>query len=66
MRDAFRILIGRQERNGRLWRPRRKWADNIKMDPKEIGCEGVDWIRMYEDKVQWRCVVNTAISLRVS
>jgi hypothetical protein len=43
----------------------RRWVDNIKMDLREIGCDGVDWIDMAQDRYQWRPLVNTALNLRV-
>jgi hypothetical protein len=39
--------------------------DDIKMDVKEIGREGVDWIRLAQDKIQWRPVVNAVMNHRV-
>jgi hypothetical protein len=43
-RNAYRILMGKPEGKRLLGRPRRKWVDNIKMDLREIGWDGVDWI----------------------
>jgi hypothetical protein len=40
-------------------------VDNIKIDPREIGWEGMDWIGLAEDRDQWRALVNTVMSLRV-
>jgi hypothetical protein len=45
--------------------PRRRWVDNIKMDRREIGWDGVDWIDMAEDRGQWRALVNTVLNLQV-
>jgi hypothetical protein len=47
-------------------RPRRRWEDNIRMDLREEGWEGVDWMHMTEDKDQWWAVVNTVMNLRVT
>jgi hypothetical protein len=49
-----------------LGRPRRRWVDNIKMDLREIGWDGVDWIDMAQDRNQWRALVNMVLNLRVS
>jgi hypothetical protein len=43
-RNAYRILVGKLEGKRPLGRPRCRWADNIKMDLREIGWDGVDWI----------------------
>jgi hypothetical protein len=47
-----------------LGRPRRRWEDNIKMDLREIGIDEANWIRLAEDRVQWRAFVNTVMNLR--
>jgi hypothetical protein len=41
-RNAYSILVGMPEGKGPLGRPRRRWVDNIKMDLREIGWDGVD------------------------
>jgi hypothetical protein len=43
----------------------RRWVDNIKMDLREIGSDGVDWIDMAQDRDHWRALVNTVLNLRV-
>jgi hypothetical protein len=48
-----------------LGRPRRRWVDNIKMDLREIGWIGMDWIDLAQDKDQWRALVNAVMNLRV-
>jgi hypothetical protein len=48
-----------------LGRPRRRWVDNIKMDLREIGWGGMDWINLTHDRDQWRALVNTEMNLRV-
>jgi hypothetical protein len=45
-----------------LGRPRRSWVDNIKMDLREIGWDGMDWIDLVQDMDQWRALVNTVIN----
>jgi hypothetical protein len=64
-RNAYRILVGKPEGKRPLGRPRRRWMDNIKMDLREIGCDGADWMDMAQDRDQWRALVNTVLNLRV-
>jgi hypothetical protein len=65
-RCAYRLLVGRPESKRRLGRPRRRWEDNIKMDLRETGIDGANWIRLDQDRVQWRAFVNTVMNLQVS
>jgi hypothetical protein len=58
------MLVGKPEGNRPLGRPRRRWLDNIKMDLREIGRNGMDWIDMAQDRNQWRALVNTVLNLR--
>jgi len=46
MRSVYNILIGKPDGKSPLGTPRRSWEDNIKMDLREIGWEGVDWIHL--------------------
>jgi hypothetical protein len=64
-RGAYRVLVGRPEGKRPLGRPRCRWEDNIKMDLGEIGIDGVNWIRLAQDRVQWRAFVNTVMNLWV-
>jgi hypothetical protein len=48
-----------------LGRPRRRWVDNIKMDLRETGWDGMDWIDLAQDRDQWRALVNTVMNLPV-
>jgi hypothetical protein len=64
-RNAYRILVGKSEGKRPLGRPRRRWADNIKMDLKEIEWDGVDWIHLAQDRDQWRAYVYAMMNLRV-
>jgi hypothetical protein len=64
-RNTYRVLVGKPEEKRQVGRSRRKWVDNIKMDLREIGCDGMDWIDVAQDRDQWRALVNTAMNLRV-
>jgi hypothetical protein len=64
-RNAYTILVGKPEGKGPVRRPRRKWEDNIKMDLREIGWDGMDWIYLAQDRDQWRALVNTVMNLRI-
>jgi hypothetical protein len=63
-RGVYRVLFGTPKGKRPLGRPRRRWEDNIKMDLREIWIDGAKWIRLTQDRVQWRVFVNTVISLR--
>jgi hypothetical protein len=64
-RNAYRILVGKPEGKRPLGRPRRRWVDNIKMDLREIGWDGRDWIELAQDRDRWRAFVNTVMNRRV-
>jgi hypothetical protein len=64
-RNAYRILVGMPEGKRPLGRQIRRWEDNIRMDLREIGWGGMDWIDLAQDRDQWRALVNTVINLRV-
>jgi hypothetical protein len=64
-RNAYRILVGKPEGKRPLGRPRRTWEDNIRIDLRDIGWGGMDWIDLAQDRDQWRALVNTVKNLRV-
>jgi hypothetical protein len=64
-RGVYRLLVGRPEGKRPLGRPRRTWENNIKMDLRTIGIDGANWIRLAQDRFQWRAFVNTVMNLRV-
>jgi hypothetical protein len=64
-RVVYRVLDGRPEGKRPLRRPRRRWEDEIKVDLREVGIDGANWIRLAQDRVQWRVFVNTVINLLV-
>jgi hypothetical protein len=64
-RGVDKLLVGRLERKRPLGRPRRRWEYNIKLDLRETGIDGANWIQLAQDRVQWRAFVNTVMNLRV-
>jgi hypothetical protein len=64
-RSVYSVLAGSPEGKGPLGRQRRRWEDNIKMDLREIGIDGANWILLAQDRVQWRVFKNVVMRLRV-
>jgi hypothetical protein len=64
-RGVYRVLVGRPEGKRPLGRPKLGGEDNIKMDFREIGIDGANWIRLAHDMVQWQAFVSTVMNLRV-
>jgi hypothetical protein len=64
-RRVYRVLVVRPEGKRPLRRRRRRWEDNIKMNLREIGIDGANWIQLAQDRVQWRAFVNTMMDFRL-
>jgi hypothetical protein len=64
-RGVDRILVGRPEVKRPLGRPRCRWEDNIKLDLRERGIDGANWIWLIQDRVLWRAFECTVMKLRV-
>ena len=64
-RGVYRVLVRKPARKRPPRRPSRRWEDNIKMDLQEVGCGGVDWIDLPQDRDRWRVVVNAVMNLWV-
>jgi hypothetical protein len=62
---VYKVLVGKPEGERPLGRPRRRWEDGIRMDLREIGLRGVDWIQLALDRDRWRAVVSALMNLRV-
>jgi hypothetical protein len=58
-RNAYRTLVRKPEGK----RPLGRWVDNIKMDLRELGWDGMDWIALAQDGKQWGALVNTVMKL---
>jgi hypothetical protein len=59
------MLVGKPDGKRLLGRPMRRWVDNIIMDLRVIGWDGMDWIDLAQDRDQWRALVDTVLNLRV-
>jgi hypothetical protein len=57
--------VGKPEGRRPLVRPRHRWEDNIKMDLREVGWEGADWIALAQDRDRWRALVYMVMNLRI-
>jgi hypothetical protein len=64
-RGVYRALMGQPEGRRPLERPRLRWEDNIKMDFREVGWEGIDWINLAQDRHRCRALVNKVMNFRV-
>ena len=58
------VLVEKPEGKRPLGRPRRRWEDNIKIDLQEIGCGGMDWIELAQDRDKWQALVNVVMNFR--
>ena len=64
-RGMYRVLVGKPKGQRPLGRPRCRWEDNIKMDLQEVGCGGMDWIELAQDRGRWSALVNVTMNLWV-
>jgi hypothetical protein len=64
-RGGYRVVVGKPEGKIPLGRPRHRWEDNIRIDLQEVGCGGVDWAGLAQDRDRWWAVVNAVMNLWV-
>jgi hypothetical protein len=63
-RGVYRVLVRKPEGKRPLGRPRLRWVDNIRMDLQEVGCGGMAWIGLAQDRDRWRKIVYAVMNLR--
>jgi len=63
--DVHKVLVGKPEGKRELGRRRNRWEDNIKMDLQKVGCGGVDWMELAQDRDRWWALVNAVMNFRV-
>jgi hypothetical protein len=66
VRNVHNIFVRKPEGKRSFGRPRRRWEDNIRMDLREMGWDGVDYMYLAQDRDQWRALLNTVMNIRVS
>jgi hypothetical protein len=64
-RNIYMVLMGKPEGRRPLGSSRCRWEDGIRMDLREIGCRGVVWIHLAQDRDQWQALLNLVMSLQV-
>jgi hypothetical protein len=64
-RGMYMVLVGKPEKMRPLARPRNRWEEDIKIDHKEVGCEGMDWIKLAQDRDRWWALLNVVINFRI-
>jgi len=64
-RGVYRVLVGKPEGKRPLGSPRHRWGDNIQMDLQEVGCGGMDWIKLAQDKDRWWALATVVMNLQV-
>jgi hypothetical protein len=64
-RNAYKVSVGKPEGKIQLGKLARRWEDNNKMDRREIGWGGMNWIDLAQDRDRWSALVNTVMNLLV-
>ena len=62
-RGVYRVVVGKSEEKRPLGRPRRRWVDNINTDLQEVGCGGMDWIELAQDRDRLSALVNAVMKV---
>jgi hypothetical protein len=62
---VYKVLVGKPEGKRPLGKPRHRWEDGLRMDLREIGLGGVNWIQLAQDRDRWWAVVSAVMNLWV-
>jgi len=62
---CIKVFVGKPEGKRPLEKPRRRWEDDIKMDLQEVGCGGMGWIELAQERDSWRALVEAVMNLQV-
>ena len=65
-RGVYRVLVGKREGKRPLGRPRCRWEDNIKMNLQEVGCGGMEWIKLAQNRDSRWAVVKVVMNFGAS
>jgi hypothetical protein len=60
-RKVYKVLVGNPEGKRPVGRPRHRWDEGMKMDLGKIGCGGVEWIQLAQDRGWWLAIVNVVM-----
>jgi hypothetical protein len=65
VRGMYTVSMGKPEGKRSLGRPKCRWEDNINMDLQEVGCGGMDWIGLAQNRDRWQALVSAVMNLQV-
>jgi hypothetical protein len=64
IRNLYKPMVRKPKGKRPCRRPGHRWDDNIKIDLKKVGWEGMDWIHLPQDSDQWRVLRNTVMNFK--
>jgi hypothetical protein len=65
LKNVYKVLVGKPKLKRSVGRLRCRWEDRIRMDFREIGLGGIEWIQLAHVRDWWRALVNRVMNLRV-